>query len=86
MRPKQARPGKNQNHQLFLFNHYLDEKGSKRYSARTRPDHWNNRQTPSPINDQNFNDHLTKGVQEDPLQDALGNLYFYHFQILILVI
>ena len=53
--------------------HFLDEKVNKRYSARARPDHWNNRQSPSPQpmqNDQNFNDRSQ--IQEDPLQDALG--------------
>lgn len=56
-----------------------DEKISKRYSARTRPDHWNNRQSPSPQpmqnNDQNFNDRSQ--IQEDPLQDALEK----HFNV-----
>ena len=54
-----------------------DEKGSKRYSARTRPEHWGTRQSPSPINDQNFNDHLNVPPQEDPLQDALGEIVIH---------
>jgi len=55
-----------------------DEKVNKRYSARARPDHWNNRQSPSPQpmqNDQNFNDRSQ--IQEDPLQDALEK----HFNV-----
>ena len=56
----------------LFFTQISDEKGSKRYSARTRPEHWGSRQSPSPINDQNFNDHLNAPPQEDPLQDALG--------------
>ena len=53
-----------------MFTLYSDEKTSKRYSARTRPDHWN-RQSPSPPhnNDQNFNE---RSIEQDPLQGALG--------------
>ena len=50
-----------------------EEKSSKRYSARTRPEHWNSRQSPSPSsvnNDQNYNDRAQ--LPDDQVQDALG--------------
>ena len=52
-----------------------EEKSSKRYSARTRPEHWNSRQSPSPSsvnNDQNYNDRAQ--LPDDQVQDALGTL------------
>lgn len=55
-----------------------DEKGAKRYSARARPKHWNERQggSQSPPNDQNFNDDAQL-PPTDEFRDVLGK----HFNV-----